>query len=515
MSNVTSPEPVDWHVETRGVVKYFGGQEALSGVDLHVRRGTIHGLVGENGAGKSTLGRVIAGAIAPDAGELVVDGRSVHFRTPRDALREGITLIAQELALVPKLTVLENVILGSEPTTATLLRSRAPRQRFAELNDRTGFGLDANRRVDTLPVAAQQKVEIMRALMRHARLVIMDEPTATLTAGDHERLFEIIRDLASDGVTIVYVSHFLEEVLALVDDVTVLKDGALVRTAPAREETARSLVRAMVGRDVTIEHPVKADAGGRSEVVLSVQGLGRKGAFEDISFDVYAGEILGLAGLVGSGRSEVARAIFGADRIDAGSMHLDGKALRVRQPRDAVRAGIAMLPESRKDQGLLMRRPIRENVSLPHLRRLSNGPFVSVRRERAAVAQVAGQVDIRARSLAAPVRSLSGGNQQKTLFAKWLMGSPRVLIADEPTRGVDVGAKAAIHELLISLASKGTAIVLISSEFEEVIRLSERVLVMRAGRVVTELRDDEITQRALLHASFGTDEELDESEVGP
>ena len=196
-------------------------------------------------------------------------------------------------------------------------------------------------------------------------------------------------------------------------------------------------------------------------------------------------------------------------------MHLDGKALRVRQPRDAVRAGIAMLPESRKDQGLLMRRPIRENVSLPHLRRLSNGPFVSVRRERAAVAQVAGQVDIRARSLAAPVRSLSGGNQQKTLFAKWLMGSPRVLIADEPTRGVDVGAKAAIHELLISLASKGTAIVLISSEFEEVIRLSERVLVMRAGRVVTELRDDEITQRALLHASFGTDEELDESEVGP
>ena len=351
MSKVTSPEPVDWHVETRGVVKYFGGQEALGGVDLHVRRGSIHGLVGENGAGKSTLGRVIAGAIAPDAGELLVDGRSVHFRTPRDALREGITLIAQELALVPRLTVLENVILGNEPTTATLLRSKAPRQRFAELNDRTGFGLDPNRRVDTLPVAAQQKVEIMRALMRDARLVIMDEPTATLTAGDHERLFEIIRDLASDGVTIVYVSHFLEEVLALVDDVTVLKDGALVRTAPAREETSRSLVRAMVGRDVPIEHPVKADAGGarrgrslgpgarpegrlRGHLVRGPRGRDPRAR--------WACRVRPIRGCAGDLRRRPGRRRL---------CELDGKALRVRRPRTRCAQGSPCCPSPARIRG--------------------------------------------------------------------------------------------------------------------------------------------------------------------
>ena len=258
----------------------------------------------------------------------------------------------------------------------------------------------------------------------------MDEPTATLTAGDHERLFEIIRDLASDGVTIVYVSHFLEEVLALVDDVTVLKDGALVRTAPAREETARSLVRAMVGRDVPIEHPGQGGRG-RARRGRALRPRARpEGRLRGHLVRRPRGRDPRARRTRRSGRSEVARAIFGADRIDAGSVHLDGKALSVRQPRDAVRAGIAMLPESRKDQGLLMRRPIRENVSLPHLHRLSNGPFVNVRRERAAVAQVAGQVDIRARSLAAPVRSLSGGNQQKTLFAKWLMG-----IAEGADRG--------------------------------------------------------------------------------
>jgi len=502
---MTAPrEPVDWHVETRGVGKYFGGTEALADVDVRIRRGSIHGLVGENGAGKSTLGRLIAGAITPDEGELHVDGRPVRFRSPREALRAGITLIAQELALAPKLSVLENVFLGVEPGFGGFLNGRAARERFNVLNERTGFGLEAGRRVATLRIAEQQKVEILRALARDARLLIMDEPTAALPAQDKERLLEIVRTLRGAGVTIVYVSHFLDEVLGLVDDVTVLKDGGVVLSTAAEGQTADSLVHAMVGRAVSLQKSATKPAFDRDRVVLSAQGLGRHGAFEDVSFDVRAGEIVGLAGLVGSGRSEVARAIFGADRLDAGTVAVEGTARRLRRPIDAVRAGIAMLPESRKDQGLLMRRPIRENIALPHLAQLSHGPFLDGRRERRAVGAVALKVDVRARTLTAPVRELSGGNQQKALFAKWLLQSPAVLIADEPTRGVDVGAKAAIHELLLSLAADGAAVILISSEFDEVARLAHRVLVMRTGRIVAEFEGTDVTEPALVHAAFGT-----------
>ena len=354
MSNVTSPEPVDWHVETRGVVKYFGGQEALSGVDLHVRRGTMHGLVGENGAGKSTLGRVIAGAIAPDAGELVVDGRSGHFRTPRDALREGITLIAQELALVPKLTVLENVILGSEPTTAALLRSR--RSQTTVCRAQRPNRASASTRIDAWTrsaVAAQQKVEIMRALMRHARLVIMDEPTATLTAGEiTSGCSRSIRDLASDGVTIVYVSHFLEEVLALADDVTVLKDGALVRTAPAREETARSLVRAMVGRELTIEHPVQGGRG-RAQRGRALRARARpEGRLRGHLVRRLRGRdprARGTRGLAAAPRSR------GRSSAPTGSTparsHLDGRPLRCASPETRCAQGSRCCPSPARIRG--------------------------------------------------------------------------------------------------------------------------------------------------------------------
>jgi ABC-type sugar transport system ATPase subunit len=504
---VEALSPPDWHVETRGLEKRYGGAQALVGVDVRIRRGTVHALVGENGAGKSTLGRVIAGATAADGGELLVDGVAVHFRTPREALRARITLIAQELALVPRLTVVENVFLGVEPGATGFLRPAEQRRRFTELNERTGFGLEANVRVDSLRVADQQKVEIMRALARDARLIIMDEPTAALPAADHQRLFEIIRQLCNDGVTVVYVSHFLKEVLALADDVTVLKDGHVVLASPASEQTPESLVTAMIGHALERETSTTRTKVDSAPVTLSVHGLSRAGAFEDVSFDVHAGEILGLAGLVGSGRSEVVRAIFGADRLDEGTVTLDGRTLRIRGPRDAVRAGFAMLPESRKDQGLLMRRSIRENVSLPHLARISRGPFVDQRQERRAVAEVATKVDLRASSLTAPVQGLSGGNQQKALFAKWLLGRPKVLIADEPTRGVDVGAKEAIHELIAALAADGAAVILVSSEFEEVARLPHRVLVMRAGRIVAEFEGEDVTESRLIRAAFGASEE--------
>jgi ABC-type sugar transport system ATPase subunit len=432
----------------------------------------------------------------------------VHFRTPRDALREGITVIAQELALVPHLTVLENVFLGVEPTAHGFLSGAAARDRFAHLNAQTGFGLEPGARVESLRVADQQKVEILRALVREARLIIMDEPTAALAADDKDKLFEVIRRLREGGATIVYVSHFLEEVLALVDDITVLKDGAVVMSAEAGTQTADSLVTAMIGRSVSLLHREKQFPPAEAPVVLSVRGLSRAGAFEDISFDVRAGEIVGLAGLVGSGRSEVVRAIFGADRASSGGVSLHGKTLRIRHPRDAVRAGIAMLPESRKDQGLLMDRPIGENITLPHLGSVSRGPFVDRRGERRSVEAISRQVDLRAHSLDEPVRGLSGGNQQKTLFAKWLLEPPVVMIADEPTRGVDIGAKLGIHELLASLAANGAAVIIISSEFDEVARLAHRVLVMRTGRVVAEFDGRAVTEPALLHAAFGTSDAM-------
>jgi ABC-type sugar transport system ATPase subunit len=399
--------------------------------------------------------------------------------------------------------------------TAGFLRNEQPRLLFGRLNEQSGFGLDPNARVDRLRIADQQKVEILRALVREARLIVMDEPTAALGADDTMRLLEVIRALRAGGATIVYVSHFLSDVLNLVDEVTVLKDGVVVlEGVPAAGQTAETLVTAMIGRQVDTAYREKQPPTGNGMPVLSVRELACGKAFADISFDVAAGEIVGLAGLVGSGRSEVVRAIFGAERLDAGSIVLHGRPVSIRTPRDAVRAGIAMIPESRKDQGLLMGRPVLENVSLPHLDSFSWGPFLQGERERRSVESTSRQVDVRTESLAAPIYRLSGGNQQKTLFARWLLQRPAVLIADEPTRGVDVGAKVAIHELIAALAASGTAVIVISSDFDEVARLAHRALVMRSGRIVAEYRGGEVTEANLVHAAFGTTEEAALKEQG-
>ena len=493
------------HVELRGIGKRFGGAQALIDVSLTIERGTIHGLVGENGAGKSTLGKVIAGVHRPDAGELLVNGTSVRYRAPREALDDGITMIAQELSLVPHLTVFQNVFLGAERSRAGLVSDRTLRRRFEVLNSHTGFDLRADSRAGALGIADQQKVELLRALARDAKLIVMDEPTAALTTDEAEKLFEIVARLREEGTTVVYVSHFLDEVLRLVDRVTVLKDGRLVRTSPAAEETSGRLVEAMIGRRLESALPVKTAPSHDAPVVLSVRKLTRRGAIEDISFDVREGEIVGLAGLIGSGRSEVARAVFGADRPDTGTLTLDGRRLRARSPRQAVRAGIALLPESRKDQGLLMRRPIAENVTLPHLQKVSRAGVVSRRRERQLVTDVTRRVDVRGGRPSSRVTSLSGGNQQKVLFAKWLLNRPRLLIADEPTRGVDVGAKLGIHTLISGLAADGMAVLLISSEIEEILALSHRVLVMRGGRIVGEFEGDAVREDAIMFAAFGTE----------
>jgi rhamnose transport system ATP-binding protein len=492
-------------LELRGISKRFGGVQAVVDASVSLHHGTVHGLVGENGAGKSTLGKIIGGALAPDAGELLLNGVPVRFHSPREALAAGIALIAQEIALVPKATVEENVLLGIEPNSAGLLQRGKQRKRFTELNDRTGFGLDPAARVESLRVAERQKVEILRAIAREARLIVMDEPTAALSRDESERLVPYVRELAAAGTTVVFVSHFLDEVLSVCGTVTVMRNGSIVRTAPAAEETQHGLVQAMVGREVTLEYPDKTPPPRSAAVVLEVESLSRAGALEDVSFTLCAGEILGIAGLVGSGRTELVRALVGVDRPDGGAIRLDGKPVRLRGPRQAARHGMVMLPEDRKQQGLVMIRPVRENLTLPSLGDLATAGFVSRRSEIQRTRELASEFDIRARSLDAPVVTLSGGNQQKSLFAKWLARTPRVLLADEPTRGVDVGAKRQIHELIGRLARQGMAVVLISSELEEVLGLAHRVLVMRRGRIVAEYAGEDATMDRVLNAAFATE----------
>jgi ribose transport system ATP-binding protein len=495
------------HAELRGVVKRFGAIVALDDVDLAIERGSIHGLVGENGAGKSTLGKIVAGVYRADDGELWVDGRHTSYSSPRDALSDGVTLIAQEPTLVPRRAVVENVFLGIERGWAGIVDGRALRQRWEQLVEEVGFDLPPDAPAGSLRVADQQKVEVMRAVARDARLIVMDEPTAALTADEGERLFETVRRLRQRGTTIIYVSHFLAEVLALADSVTVLRDGRLVRTAAAPDETPHTLVDAMLGRSMELTFPDKQFPPEESPVVLSVRGLTRAPVVSETSFDVQAGEILGLAGLIGSGRSEVVRAIFGADRPQAGELTLAGRRIRIRSPRGAVRAGIAMLPEDRKAQGLLMLRSIAENMTLPHMTAVTRAGVIEERRERRGAAELMKRLDVRAKRPSVKVGTLSGGNQQKVLFGKWLFRRPRVFIADEPTRGVDVGAKRAIYELIHSLAAQGMAVILISSEHEEVLGLAHRVLVMRGGRIVAELDRETMSEQAIMKAAFATEPE--------
>jgi ABC-type sugar transport system ATPase subunit len=494
-------------LEAHEISKRFGGVRAVVDASITIAPGSVHGLVGENGAGKSTLAKVLVGIYQPDSGDLFVNGQRVTFHSPRDALAAGIATIAQEIALVPARTVEENVLLGLEPSVAGFLRGREQHRRFVELNERTRLGLRGGAVVGELRTAEQQKVEILRAIARDAHLIVMDEPTAALTRNESEHLLEIIRELARAGTSIVLISHDLNEVLSVSDVVTVMRNGRIVRTARASEETEAGLVAGMVGREVTLTFPPKQPPPADAPVVLEAQGLSRRGVLEDVSLSIRVGEILGLAGLVGSGRTEVARAVFGADAVDEGNVLVDGRPVRVRGPRQAARLGIAMLPESRKEQGLVMIRPVRENVTLATLPEFAYAGVVIRYRERRRTRELIRDLDVRGASIDAPVVTLSGGNQQKALFAKWLVRRPRVLIADEPTRGVDIGAKHQIYELIVRLAAEGMAILLISSELEEVLGLAHRVLVMRRGRIVAELDHEQATMDRVVSAAFATTQE--------
>ncbi|MER8417515.1 sugar ABC transporter ATP-binding protein [Mesorhizobium sp. M1329] len=498
--------PAQFRVEVQSIEKSFAGIHALRGINLGIRAGTIHGLIGENGAGKSTLGRILAGATSPDRGRILIDGKPVTLNGPRDALRQGVGLVAQELNVVPRMTVIDNVFLGNELSSAGRLRLRSMRRRYAELQERYGFAVPADTVVGTLRLVEQQKVEILRTLARDAEIIIMDEPTAALPEKDARTLFDIVKSLRERGKTIIYVSHFLNEVLAMADFVTVLKDGQLIDTAPAASETPRSLVRKMLGQEMDLAFPPKTIAAG-SDPVLEVDGLTRAPAFHDVSFSVRPGEIVGLAGLVGSGRTEVGRAIYGADRFDSGAVRFRGKALEVSSPKDAIKLGIGLVPESRKDQGLMLSMDIMDNMTMPHLGSYTRGGLINEAGRRTESSRVAERLKIRRPVSGLPVRLLSGGNQQKVLLGRWMMRNAKLLIIDEPTRGVDVGAKQAIYVFLNELAQQGMAILLISSEMEEILGLCNRTVVMREGYVSRELTAGNLTEDSVRRAAFGMQEE--------
>jgi ribose transport system ATP-binding protein len=497
----TTPAPAPPLLALHGVTKRFPGVVALDAVDLAVEAGRVHALVGENGAGKSTLLKIVAGADRPDAGTIALDGRVVTFSEPREALSAGITVIYQELSLVPQLSAEANIFLGMEPARHGLLDRAASAARAGEALRSLGAEFAPSTPAGDLSVAERQLVELARALARDARLIAMDEPTATLSHLETERLFDQIRRLCERGIAVIFVSHRLEEVRRLAADVTVLRDGRRVFTGAAAVVDEASLIRHMVGRDIEYARlPAAAAPGGAP--LLDVKELARRGRFAGVSLALRRGEIVGLAGLVGAGRTEVARCIAGADPFDAGSMTLDGARFHPASPRDAIARGVVYLPEDRKTQGLVLGMNVRENATLPTLARFSVRGVIRRRAEREAAARQTAAVELRPPEIEREAGTLSGGNQQKVVLAKWLLADADVLMFDEPTRGVDVATKVELHRLIRALADAGKAVLVISSELPEILALADRIVVMREGAVAGELPGDGATAERVLALSL-------------
>jgi ribose transport system ATP-binding protein len=488
-------------LELTGVRKDFNGVEVLHGVDLTGRPGEVLGVVGANGAGKSTLIKILAGALPMSAGEMRLDGEKVELRSPHDAHALGIRTVYQELSLIPGLSVTENLLLGGFPRRYGLIDWTAAHARARELLDRAGFsGIDPRTKAGRLSVARQQMVEIAKALVTEPRILILDEPSAVLAGSDLDALFDLIRRLRERGVLVIYISHRLVEVLDLATSIVVMKDGRVVETTEPARTSEGDLIRLMAGRRLTQIYPDRRTGFG--EPLLRVEGLSGKRAFHDVSFRVHSGEIVGLFGLVGSGRTELARCLFGADRPATGTVHVGGRG-SFRSPADAIRSGLALVTEDRAGSGLVLGMNVRDNIGLTTWRSTKRGPFIDVARQRREVASMVERLNIQpARCTTMPVNALSGGNQQKAVLAKWLLVGPRVLILDEPTRGVDMAARVEIYRMVDELARDGIAVLLISSDLTEVLGATDRVLVMNQGRLTGELPAEGTSEDDVLAAAI-------------
>ncbi|MEP6999175.1 MAG: sugar ABC transporter ATP-binding protein [bacterium] len=484
------------------ISKRFPGVQALSAVSLEIAAGSCHALCGENGAGKSTLGKILAGLQTPDEGTMYVFGREVHFSSPHDASAAGIGMVHQELAFCENMSVAENLCLGDIPQRRGLVDFAEMERRATALLAETGTVLDVRGKLGELSIGNRQMVQIAAAVGGGARVIVFDEPTSSLSQVEADRLYALIGRLKVRGVTCIYVSHRMPEIFALCDAVSVLRDGGHVATSSTKDLTEGRLVEMMIGRSLAEYIPVPRQAERGAEV-LRAEKLTAPGHFQDVSLALHAGEVVGLAGLMGAGRSEVACALFGLEPLAGGEIFLRGTRVRIGDPQQAIRYGIGFVPEDRKRQGLVLSESAMRNASLPTLGRLSRFSWIWRRRERSQTSALFEKLRVRTPSLDAVVAGLSGGNQQKVVLAKWLAARPHVLILDEPTRGVDVGAKAEIHALIGELAAQGTAILVISSELPEILRLSERILVLREGTLVGEVRREDATQDGLLRLMAG------------
>jgi ribose transport system ATP-binding protein len=492
--------PANPVLEVRDVTKSFPGVRALKGVSLTIRPGEVHALVGENGAGKSTLMKILAGAYRPDGGQVILDGKPVHFHTPHEARSAGIGIIYQELTVAANLTVAENVFLGSEPRKFGFVKDTAQMERRTqEVLDKLGAGFKASRRAAHLSVAEQQQIEIARALFYRSRILVMDEPTAALSDRETERLFDVVRQLRADGLAIIYISHRMAEIYDLADRLSVFRDGEFVGELDRSEFSSERVIEMMVGR--RLEDFYKRNEMAVGDRILEVRNLGDGDRVKSASFQLRRGEVVGLAGLVGAGRTELARLIFGADKKRTGEVWLDGKKLTVDHPLDAVRAGIGYVPEDRKLQGVFLQMSCRDNIAMNILGRTATAGIINFRSVNERANGQAKSLRVRAASLASKAGGLSGGNQQKLLLARWLEINPRVLILDEPTRGVDVGSKAEIYMLIQQLVEKGMGVLFISSELPEIVGICDRVLVMREGEITGEVGGESgvgITQQNIM-----------------
>lgn len=512
---IGSNEKIDYILEMKEITKSFPGVLALDKVNIKVREGTVHVLCGENGAGKSTLMKVLSGEHEIDSGEIYFKGKKLENKNAKAALNAGIAMIHQELSPILEMTIAENIFLDREPTYGDtsfwgkrFVDFKTLYKQTGELLNSLGLKYDPHMKMKELSVAGMQLIEITKAISRDAKLIIMDEPTSAITYTEVNMLFEQIEDLKKKGVAIIYITHKMDEIFKIADDITIIRDGQFIDSNKASEYDNNKLVSLMVGREISESFPkVEAEIG---ETVLEVKNLTRHGVFENISFKVRKGEIVGLSGLVGAGRTEVVRAIFGLDPIDSGEIFLNGKRVKIVNTEAAIKHGIAMISEDRKEEGLILCRSVLENTSLVNLKKFAPGLFINTNKEKSEVQRMIEMLQVKVPTMYTKAGSLSGGNQQKVVIAKWLLGNLNVLILDEPTRGIDVGSKSEIHKLMSEFIQKGLAIIMISSELPEVLGMSDRVIIMQGGRMRGELSRETFTQEKIM--TLATGGELNECE---